>query len=179
MHDRQPVFLTTKEALDRWLDTSPQTWAPELTKMVQPYRHEKTPLEWYVLPQLDVRPSERPPFSYQVPKEVGRVGTESPSFIEPITSRKDGIQALFSKQRQKSLQPTSSPATLKAKRNFEDNPTPSGLPAESSATVDTNPSVSVGPSPSKRPKKLAGDESNQPESVSISFPVSNLLHGFA
>jgi hypothetical protein len=34
--------------------------------------------------------------------------------------------------------------------------------------------VFVGPSPSKRSKKLTGDEFNQP--VSISFPVSDLLH---
>jgi hypothetical protein len=139
--------------------------------MVQPYRDEKTPLEWYVLPRLDVRPSKRPPFSFQVPKEVGRVGTESPSFVEPITSRKDGIQALFSKQRQTSFHPTSSPATPKVKRKLEDNSTPSGLPAELSGTVDANPSVFVGPSASKRPKTLTGDESNQPESVGISFPA--------
>jgi hypothetical protein len=36
--------------------------------------------------------------SYQVPKEIGRVGNESPTFIEPIEHRKDGIQAMFSKQ---------------------------------------------------------------------------------
>lgn len=120
----------------------------------------------------DVRPSERPPFSFQVPKEVGRVGTESSSFVEPITSRKDGIQALFTKQRQKSLHPTSSPTTPKAKRKLEDNSTPSGLPAESSGTVDTNPRVFVGPSPSKRSKKLTGDESNQPVSISFSFRLA-------
>jgi hypothetical protein len=36
--------------------------------------------------------------SYQVPKEVGKVGTESPSFIEPVKDRKDGIQAMFQRQ---------------------------------------------------------------------------------
>lgn len=36
--------------------------------------------------------------SYQVPKEVGKVGTESSTFIEPVAERRDGIQALFAKQ---------------------------------------------------------------------------------
>jgi hypothetical protein len=34
-----------------------------------------------------------------VQKEVGKVGTESPTFIEPIANRKDGIQAMFSRQK--------------------------------------------------------------------------------
>lgn len=40
-------------------------------------------------------------FSYQVPKEIGKVGVESPTFIEPVARRKDGIQAMFAKQRSK------------------------------------------------------------------------------
>ena len=44
--------------------------------------------------------------SYQVPKEVGKVGTESPTFIEPIAQRKDGIQAMFAKQKGSSAQTT-------------------------------------------------------------------------
>ena len=39
--------------------------------------------------------------SYAVPQEVGKVGNESPSFIEPISHRKDGIEAMFAKQKQK------------------------------------------------------------------------------
>ncbi|KAG6813542.1 hypothetical protein H0H92_009934 [Tricholoma furcatifolium] len=84
LHDRQPVILSTRAALDAWLDTSQhQTWTPALTKLVQPYSDVENPLE-----------------CYQVPKEMGKVGTESPSFIEPISARKDGIQAMFSKQTQ-------------------------------------------------------------------------------
>lgn len=37
-------------------------------------------------------------YSYSVPNEVGRVGAESSTFIEPISRRKDGILAMFSKQ---------------------------------------------------------------------------------
>jgi hypothetical protein len=36
--------------------------------------------------------------SYAVPKEVGKVGTQSPTFIEPVKKRKDGIEAMFSRQ---------------------------------------------------------------------------------
>jgi hypothetical protein len=39
------------------------------------------------------------PGSYQVPKEVGKVGAESAAFIEPVATRKDGIKAMFAKQR--------------------------------------------------------------------------------
>jgi len=36
--------------------------------------------------------------SYAVPKEVGKVGVQSPTFIEPVQNRKDGIEAMFSRQ---------------------------------------------------------------------------------
>jgi hypothetical protein len=37
-------------------------------------------------------------FSYRVPKEVGKVDAESPSFIEAIAERPDGIKAMFAKR---------------------------------------------------------------------------------
>ncbi|KAG6898020.1 hypothetical protein C0992_007016 [Termitomyces sp. T32_za158] len=85
LHDRQPVLLSTRVALDTWLNTDSQKWTPALSKLVEPYSDVDHPLE-----------------CYQVPKEVGKVGTESPTFIEPIGTRKDGIQAMFSKQVAKS-----------------------------------------------------------------------------
>jgi len=149
LHDRQPVFLTSKEALDRWLDTSSQTWTPELTKMVQPYSDETTKLE-----------------CYQVPKEVGKVGTESPSFIEPVASRKDGIQAMFYKQRQgdRSSSPERSPRPHSGtKRKIEVSPAPfsSSPEAELSSTTPTEPPLA------KKLKAVAGDDSNQPESAMV------------
>lgn len=48
----------------------------------------------------DIRAS----YSYPVPKEVGRVGTNSPEFIRPISQRKGGIEALFAKQAAKGKQ---------------------------------------------------------------------------
>ncbi|KAJ7145892.1 hypothetical protein C8R44DRAFT_756143 [Mycena epipterygia] len=85
LHERQPVILSTPEALNMWLDTSSQKWHPELVKLVAPTTCE---LE-----------------CYQVPKEVGKVGTESSTFIEPVANRKDGIQAMFNKQKQAQASP--------------------------------------------------------------------------
>lgn len=59
--------------------------------------------------------------SYQVPKEVGKVGTESPTFIEPIAERKDGIQAMFARQSRpkRSLSPHKDDAPLEKKPKVE------------------------------------------------------------
>jgi hypothetical protein len=84
LHERQPVILSSDKTVCEWLDTSSKSWSHQLTQLVQPYNDPSVPLE-----------------CYQVPSEVGRVGTESPTFIEPIAMRKDGIQAMFSKQKQK------------------------------------------------------------------------------
>ncbi len=83
LHDRQPVILSSDHAVAEWLDTSSKTWNKQLSNLVRPYHDHDVPLE-----------------CYQVPQEVGKVGTESPTFIEPIATRKDGIQAMFSKQKQ-------------------------------------------------------------------------------
>ncbi|KIN96280.1 hypothetical protein M404DRAFT_1006897 [Pisolithus tinctorius Marx 270] len=96
LHDRQPVILSSVEDVNRWLDTSSQTWSAELAKLLHPWEDAKAPLQ-----------------CYQVPKEVGKVGAESPTFIQPLSTRKDGIQAMFAKQRSKQE------ATTTAKRKRE------------------------------------------------------------
>jgi hypothetical protein len=73
------------------------------------------------------------PRSYQVPKEVGKVGTESPTFIEPVSNRKDGIQAMFMKQTQ-SQNKLNSPKRSPLKRQRSDSPT-----KESDMATDLNP----------------------------------------
>ncbi|KAF5357525.1 hypothetical protein D9757_013067 [Collybiopsis confluens] len=83
LHERQPVVLTEEEDLNQWLDTSSQKWTEKLVRIVSRAYTKDFPLE-----------------CYQVPKEVGKVGTESSSFILPIAARKDGIEAMFSKQKQ-------------------------------------------------------------------------------
>ncbi|KDQ54474.1 hypothetical protein JAAARDRAFT_38145 [Jaapia argillacea MUCL 33604] len=128
LHDRQSVILTSEADLNVWLDTSSQSWTPELTKLVAPYHG--SPLECYA-----------------VPKEVGKVGTESPTFIQPVAQRKDGIQAMFSKQARS--------ASVKRKRS------PSPLPGSSQQPLE-------GTSDQTRKTKLvkhgAGDEVGKSES---------------
>ena len=83
LHDRMPLILATPGQLTAWLDTSTQTWSPKLSKLVRPY----TPLDR----KYDL-------VCYPVPVEVGKVGEESSTFIEPVSKRKDGIEAMFAKQ---------------------------------------------------------------------------------
>ncbi|KAJ4481069.1 hypothetical protein J3R30DRAFT_2397805 [Lentinula aciculospora] len=100
LHDRQPVILSTKEDLDRWLDTSSQRWSEDLAQIVsRPY------LKDFLLE------------CYQVPNEVGKIGSESSSFILPISVRKDGIEAMFSKQSQGESAKNAS--SLKRKRSHK------------------------------------------------------------
>ncbi|KAJ6554013.1 hypothetical protein DFH09DRAFT_1166452 [Mycena vulgaris] len=132
LHERQPVILSTPEALNMWLDTSSQKWNQGLVKLVAP---TTCALE-----------------CYQVPKEVGKVGTESPTFIEPVANRKDGIQAMFTKQ--KAAQTT--PKKAAKKRSLS--------PAD-----DSDIEIVDGPSASKKlkptPKKKAN--TSQPSSSKI------------
>ncbi|KZS89378.1 DUF159-domain-containing protein [Sistotremastrum niveocremeum HHB9708] len=97
LHCRQPVILQDDEQLRSWLDTS-KGWHPGLFPILQPYSG----------PQLAV---------YQVPKEMGKVGTESPAFIEPVSERKDGIESMFKKQIARSpSKNTKSPPSSPTKR---------------------------------------------------------------
>lgn len=80
LHDRQPAILKSDADVTKWLDTSSYAWSTELGKLL--------------------RPTEGL-LCYQVPKEVGKVGAESPAFVQPVATRKDGIEAIFAKQRTK------------------------------------------------------------------------------
>lgn len=64
LHDRMPVILEPGDAIRTWLDPTRTEWTKELQSLLKPYDGE-----------LDV---------YQVAKEVGKVGNNSPSFIIPI-----------------------------------------------------------------------------------------------
>ncbi|KAF7795134.1 hypothetical protein EIP86_006281 [Pleurotus ostreatoroseus] len=103
LHDRQPVILSTTESLQAWLDTSSQSWTPDLSKLVQPYSGDA---------KLTC---------YAVPQEVGKVGAESSTFIQPISQRKDGIEAMFAKQ----SKTQSSQTTRDSKRKRIPSPDPS------------------------------------------------------
>ncbi|KAG8215286.1 hypothetical protein J3R82DRAFT_8845 [Butyriboletus roseoflavus] len=99
LHDRQPVILSTTDEINHWLDTSSQTWSSDLTRLLHPWEDTTAPLQ-----------------CYQVPREIGKVGTESATFIEPIANRKDGIMAMFAKQRSKQVESS-------AKRKRSSTPT--------------------------------------------------------
>ncbi|KAJ4500645.1 hypothetical protein C8R41DRAFT_787251 [Lentinula lateritia] len=101
LHDRQPVILSTQKDIDQWLDTSSQRWSEDLAQMLSRAYTKDSPLE-----------------CYQVPKEVGKIGMESSSFILPISVRKDGIEAMFSKQKQaQATSATKSTPTMKRKHD--------------------------------------------------------------
>ncbi|KAI0688509.1 hypothetical protein BC835DRAFT_1284542 [Cytidiella melzeri] len=122
LHDRQPVMLPTTDALNTWLDTSSGSWNAILTKMVQPYSDATVPLT-----------------CYQVPKEVGKVGTESPTFIEPVSERRDGIQAMFARQVADKASPSSSQASpTKRRRSDSTASSPAASPRKKSGKAVNN-----------------------------------------
>ncbi|KAJ7691117.1 hypothetical protein B0H17DRAFT_1011162 [Mycena rosella] len=128
LHHRQPVILSTPESLNAWLDTSSKNWTPDLVKLVAP-----------TTCALDC---------YQVPKEVGKVGTESPTYIEPVANRKDGIQAMFAKQKQ------ASPKKVAQKR---------ALSPAADSDIEEIPAKKLKPTP----KKKADTSKSQPSSSKI------------
>lgn len=73
LHDRQPLILPSEEAIATWLD--PNAPLAEVKKLVKTYEGK---LEFY-----------------KVPKEVGKVGNDNPSFLLPVEDRKDGLMAAF------------------------------------------------------------------------------------
>lgn len=99
--------------------------------------------------------------SYPVPPEVGKVGKESPTFIQPVSERSDGIKSLFNKQ---------SPAKSNAKAELETTKSSTSTrPKESvKEEVKEEPKVKVNPEGIKSeitPKdeeKGLGDDSNAP-----------------
>lgn len=80
-----------------------------------------------------------------MPKEVGKIGTESPTFVQPVQDRKDGIQAMFAKQQKQQSQPTATSGT---------NPTLTQRARKRSAPspTDFKSSATTGESPTKKPK---------------------------
>jgi hypothetical protein len=78
-----------------------------------------------------------------VPAEVGKVGVESPTFIEPVQKRKDGIEAMFMRQTTTKAKESTTAAVGSGKRKHE----PSS-PSPASAAAATAPSSS----PAKRAK---------------------------
>ncbi|KAL4787711.1 hypothetical protein BJX76DRAFT_286251 [Aspergillus varians] len=84
LHDRMPVILEpNSEAWNVWLDPKRTTWSKDLQAALKPYEGG---LE-----------------CYQVPKEVGKVGNNSPDFIVPVDSKenKSSIANFFANAKKK------------------------------------------------------------------------------
>ena len=94
--------------------------------------------------------------SYAVPKEVGKVGVQSPTFIEPVEKRKDGIQAMFSRQAKAAQQSPrdSTPPTATAAGSGKRKRESSSPTEEKKEEKETGTSVSTTAtsSPAKRSK---------------------------
>ncbi|PVG04634.1 DUF159-domain-containing protein [Serendipita vermifera] len=124
LHDRMPLIFspnssTDMENLNMWLDTDKnKNRGPEIHHFLQGYLHHSGNETLTI---------------YQVPKEVGKVGKESPSFIQPVQERKDGIRAMFAKQKQA----TSSEGTSAAEKPNTNENADAGTSQSSSETRST------------------------------------------
>lgn len=77
--------------------------------------------------------------SYQVPKEVGKIGNESPTFIEPVATRKDGIQAMFAKQKQKATESSTLSHSQDLSHDLESNTQELKLSSQQSESTSSSP----------------------------------------
>lgn len=101
----------------------------------------------------------KPYLSYAVPTEVGKVGNESPSFIEPIAARRDGIKAMFSKQeRSSTASPTKTP-TASQKWKSETSQSPSKVTDEEAETAEATSHRN------KRPKTNKNEDNSKQVSL--------------
>lgn len=103
-----PVILENgSDAIRTWLDPSRTEWSNDLQSLLQPFEGE---LE-----------------CYQVSKDVGKVGNNSPSFLVPIDSaaNKNNIANFFGNQR-KVAKPKSNLIVSKAEQNVEDSTSDKG-----------------------------------------------------
>ncbi|KAI0776781.1 hypothetical protein BD413DRAFT_645602 [Trametes elegans] len=163
LHDRQPVILPDKAALDAWLDTSSRTWTAELGRLCASYTaHDAHPL-----------------LCYQVPKEVGKIGNESPAFVQPVQHR---ILALFASQaaaRKRSPSPATRAAggerakkRAKAEDAHEEQPIDVDAqddPRDAPSTPKAPPVLTLDRQPSPRKRKNTQRSDSSPK-ITAFFP---------
>ncbi|RAL01143.1 SOS response-associated peptidase [Aspergillus ibericus CBS 121593] len=154
LHDRMPVILDpNSEMMKIWLDSGRTTWSKELQSVLKPYEGE---LE-----------------CYQVPKEVGKVGNNSPDFIVPVSSKenKSNIANFFANAKKGGVKEEPSQDMVKDERATKDaewsednapKPVP-GVKREHSLEVETGET--------KKPKTESSVASSL-ESSSPSKPVT-------
>lgn len=111
-----PVILEPGSTeMKAWLDPTLTTWTKELQSALKPYEGE-----------LDC---------YQVPKEVGKVGNDSPSFILPISNKdnKKNIANFFANAK-KPVSSSPSETTAKSREDQEPKSPPAAAGRAESAT---------------------------------------------
>jgi len=120
---------------------------------------------------------------YPVSREVGKVGNDSPTFIERVSERKDGIRAGLERQRLVAA----TPAVRKRKADDEapssSSPPPPPVKAAKETTEDTTVQPPPPPTPVKTQKRIKSATSNAANRKSpkkIKKPVSdgNKITGF-
>ncbi|KAL5001552.1 hypothetical protein BDV10DRAFT_8494 [Aspergillus recurvatus] len=121
LHDRMPVILDPNtEAWNAWLDPKRTSWSKELQAVLKPYEGE-----------LDC---------YQVPKEVGKVGNNSPDFIVPVDSKenKSNIVNFFANAKKKSEPTKIEDEGALAKKKDDTAQSVSGVKRERPDSADTD-----------------------------------------
>ncbi|KAJ5769964.1 uncharacterized protein N7511_002015 [Penicillium nucicola] len=145
LHERMPVILEPgSEEMKKWLDPNTTTWSRDLQSMLKPYEGD---LE-----------------CYPVPKEVGKVGNNSPDFIVPVNSKenKSNIANFFDNAKKKEEKPTATSKTS--------GPAPKLEPVspESKAATEERPTFDDEWSEDNAPKPLpVAKREYSPESPSI------------
>ncbi|KAF9649687.1 DUF159-domain-containing protein [Thelephora ganbajun] len=120
LHDRQPVILVSEDDIVKWLDPNTDKWTKELSQLVQP---------------AETHPTLQ---CYPVSPDVGKVGNESPTFIEPVSKRKDGIMAMFASQ---GSQKSKTPSPAKRKRST--SPPPAKKPRIANLKDDSDSEIEL------------------------------------
>jgi len=103
-----------------------------------------------------------------VPGEVGKVGVESPTFIEPVQKRKDGIEAMFMRQANKAKESASPSSSAAAGRTVIGNKRkhePSSSPSPAEVKDETRTPVTSPSSPAKRIKPDKSDHPIKPTEI--------------
>jgi hypothetical protein len=107
--------------------------------------------------------------SYPVPPEVGKVGKESPTFIQPVSERSDGIKSFFNKQNtpaksKPGVKAEPSSPTREQKPKAEPNP---NVKAEVKVEAKSDPEGIKSEITPKDEEPGLGDDSNAPNSTTV------------
>lgn len=145
LHDRMPVILDPgTEAMSKWLDPNRTTWSGDLQSILKPYDGE---LE-----------------CYQVSKEVGKVGNNSPDFIVPVNSKenKNNIANFFANAKKKEdVSPKKEPASQEGPKvkGEEQEFTTQGIKREHTPDLQSHMEGSKKPKVQKPPKSPSPQKS--------------------